>query len=242
MQRLTVAPSQIQAQRLILTPEQYHYLRRVLRLGVGDRFVAIDGAGRAWEASLLDAEAQIITAIDLPTRELPVTVHLAIAMPKGNGLDDVVRACTELGAHHFHPVTSDRTLLQPSTSRQQRWQKIAQEATEQCERAVTPQVHPALPWREVMAQAQGCRYLCVTRHPAPSLFGALRGLELAALGDLWLAIGPEGGWSDREVAQGVNLGWQTISLGPRILRTITAPVAAMAALGAFWEENIFNIT
>lgn len=231
MQRLTIAPAQIHFPTLELTADQQHYLRRVLRLQAGDRFLAIDGRGAAYLAELGSDRAQLLEAFTLKNCELALPVHAAIALPKGHGFDDLVRACTELGVSHIYPVLSDRTIPTPSASRQQRWLKIAQEAAEQCERAILPQIQAVCAWPEIAAQAQGQKKFCVTRQSAPHL-----GNSLAPAGEIWIAIGPEGGWSDRENQQALELGWEMVSLGPRILRTITAPIAALAIVGSYLDR------
>jgi 16S rRNA (uracil1498-N3)-methyltransferase len=231
LQRLTIAPTQIQFPTLELTADQQHYLRRVLRLQAGDRFLAIDGRGAAYLVELHMDRAQILKSLTLENHELALPVHAVIALPKGHGFDDLVRACTELGVSHIYPVLSDRTIPTPSASRQQRWVKIAQEAAEQSERTVLPQIQKVYSWSAIAAQAQGQKKFCVTRQNAPHL-----GNSLEPKGEIWIAIGPEGGWSDRESQQALDLGWDMVSLGPRILRTITAPIAALAIVGSYLDQ------
>jgi 16S rRNA (uracil1498-N3)-methyltransferase len=231
LQRLTIEPEQISWPTIELTPAQQHYLRRVLRLGVGDKFQAIDGQGTTYLAELQEGTAQILEQLIVEHRELSLPVHAVIAMPKGNGFEDVVRACTELGVSHIYPVLSERTIVSPSANRQQRWVKIAKEAAEQCERSIVPHIQEVGPWPAIAAQAQGQRKLCVTRQPAPHL-----GDSLYADGAIWIGIGPEGGWSDREIEQALALGWEPASLGPRILRTITAPIASLAIIGNYLDR------
>jgi 16S rRNA (uracil1498-N3)-methyltransferase len=233
LQRLTIEPHQICGPTLALSPEQQHYLRRVLRLGVGERFLAIDGQGTTYLAELQAAAAQILERLVVENRELPLLVHAAIAIPKGHGFDDVVRACTELGVSHIYPVLSERTIVSPSASRQQRWIKIAKEAAEQCERSIVPTIQEVSPWMTIAPQARGQRKLCVTRQLAPHL-----GASLAANEAIWIGIGPEGGWSDPEIQQALALGWNPVSLGPRILRTMTAPLAALAIIGSYLDCQV----
>jgi 16S rRNA (uracil1498-N3)-methyltransferase len=160
MQRLTIAPAQLQGQNLLLTKEQRHYLQRVLRLQDGSQFQAIDGTGALYLAELLLPDARIINRLSGSDPELAVAVTLILALPKGNGLDDVIRACTELGVHEIYPVTSDRTIPQPSSHKQQRWVKIAQEAAEQSERLLIPTIQEVRPWSQVMPILTGQRLIC----------------------------------------------------------------------------------
>jgi 16S rRNA (uracil1498-N3)-methyltransferase len=231
LQRITIDLQQLQNQDLILSTAQLHYLQRVMRLQAGDKFQAIDGAGTLYLVELASPAAQVLEKSTPVGVELPVAVNLIVALPK-SGLDDIVRACTELGVSAIYPVTSDRTILQPSEQKQRRWLEIAKEATEQSERLLIPTIHPVQSWRMVMTQTTGQRKICAARGDSPHLMVCLDpSLPVS------IAIGPEGGWTDRELQQSIELGWQPVSLGKRILRTITAPLAAMSIIGGILESK-----
>lgn len=242
LQRVAIAPSQRHEQTITLTAEQQHYLYRVLRLGNGDRFIAIDGIGQWWLAELQaePQQAQILGAIAIQT-ELPVAVNLWIAMPKGNSMDEIVRQATELGVAQIHPVISDRTLLQPSAQKLTRWRRIAQEATEQSERQVIPALFEPLPWQVALANSPDPltqRYLCVARGNFPHLLTQFTQAIAPAnptLQAIDLAVGPEGGWTEAEVAAAIAAGYQPVSLGDRILRSATAPLVAVALVASVLE-------
>ncbi len=191
----------------------------------------MDGRGAIYLAQLQTNGATILEQLNLNSGELPISVNLVIAIPK-NGLDDVIRACTELGAQQIYPVTSDRTIPKPGHHKQQRWQKIAQEAAEQCERLIIPVIHELQPWQEICPDAADQKLLCVTRNPAPHLLK----FPLATT-TLWMAIGPEGGWTEREQELAIDQGWQAISLGSRILKSITAPIVAMSIVSSLLEVS-----
>lgn len=161
--------------------------------------------------------------------ELAVPVNLVLAIPK-NGLDDVIRACTELGVQAIYPVTSDRTIPKPGSPKQQRWQKIAQEAAEQCERLMIPVIHDLQPWPQILPPPTDQKFIGVARGAPPHLMNC----QLATA-PIWVSIGPEGGWTDRELAQAISQDWQPVSLGSRILRSITAPVVAMSIVSSLLE-------
>jgi len=143
VQRITIAPSQLStdATQITLHSDQSHYLRHVLRLKVGDRFIAQDGQGHQWLAALAERS---LTALVLETIKAnpsaSATLRLIAALPKGNSFDAVIRQTTELGVTHIHPVIAQRTLLKPSTSKIARWKRIAQEASEQSERITVPAI------------------------------------------------------------------------------------------------------
>jgi 16S rRNA (uracil1498-N3)-methyltransferase len=236
--RLVIAPEQENDGQIILTPEQKHYLYRVLRLKAGDSFIAIDGMGGVWNACVMDGYAQITDKI-VETNELSLTVTLIAALPKGNGFDDVVRACTELGVVRILPIVSQRTLLKPSDNKLERWRKIATEAAEQAERQIIPKI--AVPTDLTAAIAalhpKSNRFLCVARGNPPHLLDCLLQkpyLDRASnsFGDreIVVAIGSEGGWTEAEITEANAGGFQSVSLGKRVLRAITAPMAAISLI------------
>lgn len=240
LQRLAIAPEQIVHSQIHLTPEQQHYLKRVLRLGVGDRFIVMNGRGQAWLAGLSYsfASAQLLEEIFTQT-ELPIPVVLLVAMPKGSGMDEVVRQGTELGVAEIVPVVSDRTLLQPSPQKLERWRRIAQEAAEQSERQRVPLVHSPQPlvaaltvWK---SEGSGC-YFCAERRESRHLLEQVLGNRQAER--LVVVTGAEGGWTEAEVSGAIALGYQPVTLGRRILRAVTAPLAALSLLAAAQEMQI----
>ena len=154
MQRITISPAQINNNSIDLTTEQHHYLTRVIRLHNSSKFQAIDGTGNLYLVELTGDTAQIIELITSQDLELPQPVTLICALPKGNNFDDIVRACTELGVTAIIPAISDRTLLQPSPQKLQRWRKIAQEAAEQSEQLTIPTIAEPQPLQAVFANFQ----------------------------------------------------------------------------------------
>ena len=233
MYRLVIAPTQKQDKHIVLMPEQQHYLRRVLRLKAQERFVVMDGRGQAWVAQLAETTAQILEPLEMDT-ELTIAVTLAIALPKGSGFEQIVRCCTELGVTALVPILSDRTLLQPSTNKLDRWRKIAQEAAEQSERQVVPTIAEPVPFSEAIElNPNSNRYLCVARREAPHLLGTLTNEQA----EIVIATGPEGGWTEQEIEQAIAAGFEAVSLGRRVLRAITAPVMALSLAAAVAESE-----
>ena len=175
LQRLAIAPSQLQARQIILTAQQQHYLYRVLRLREGDRFLAMDGWGHCWLAELaaVDAVAVIQEEVFIKS-ELNVDVTLMAALPKGNSFDDVVRQAVEVGVHCILPVVSDRTLLKPSSQKIERWRRIAAEAAEQSERQIVPVILEPVSFA---VGVENCdrkyKYICVARGDSQHLLDCL---------------------------------------------------------------------
>ena len=236
LQRLVIGASQIDRQQIVLTAEQQHYLSRVLRLRSGDQFIAMNGQGQGWLASLESDQAHILEPIHAHS-ELPISVTLVLALPKGNGFDEVVRQATELGVICIAPVISDRTLLNPSANKLERWRRIAQEAAEQCERQIVPEILDPVSWSERLqiepSDFDTCRLICRARGDSPHLLDYLNQSVCPAI---TLAIGPEGGWTDAEIEAAIAAGYQPISLGRRVLRAVTAPIVALSLVAGVFER------
>jgi len=284
LQRLVISPTQRQNQQILLTESQQHYLVRVLRLTEGDRFIAMDGQGNWWLSELVAnlTEATIIESIPIQT-ELPWAITLIAAMPKGSGFEDIISAATELGVTSIIPIKSDRTILNPSPRKLERWRRIAQEAAEQSERQIVPTILDPLDFTSAIEQAINStthRYICVARGNLPHLLNCLPKLEIIDQGDgenkgdeggfshirvttndnskthpylqnpvsdkrsegsnlpiIAIATGPEGGWTPQEIEQAIAAGFQSVSLGHRILRAVTAPLVALSLISASLETQ-----
>ncbi|QHG19248.1 16S rRNA (uracil(1498)-N(3))-methyltransferase [Nostoc sp. ATCC 53789] len=245
LQRIAIAPSQFQQGQILLTKEQQHYLGRVLRLREGDRFIAMDGKGKWWLAQLAGEQAQVLEALLVET-ELPVSITLMVALPKGNGFDEVVRCCTELGVTCIAPVLSDRTLLDPSPQKLERWRRIAAEAAEQSERSFVPTILEPVAFNTGLSLvighlsfANSQQYICEARGEFPHLKHCLqhKGQMTNDKGQetIVIATGPEGGWTTQEIENAIASGFQPVSLGRRILRAVTAPVVALSLITASCE-------
>ena len=231
LQRITIHPQQLQANQLLLTPQQQHYLLRVLRLRDGDKFIIMDGMGKWWLARLQGEQGEVLEPLEVKT-ELPVAITLMMALPKGNGFDEIVRCCTELGVTSIAPILSDRTLLNPSPQKLERWQRIASEAAEQSERAVVPTILQPVAFNTAIKETTAThRYICEARGDYPHLQQVIN----KTANEIIIAIGPEGGWTNQELEIAIASGFQPISLGRRILRAVTAPIVAISLIAAYFE-------
>jgi 16S rRNA (uracil1498-N3)-methyltransferase len=235
LQRITISLSQIEHEQILLTKEQQHYLLRVLRLREGDRFIVMDGLGKWWLAQLqAEEQAKILEPLQVQT-ELPVSITLIVALPKGNGFDEIVRCCTELGVSCIAPVVSDRTLLNPSHQKLERWRRIAAEAAEQSERSFVPVIlEPGTFNSAVTSMTDTSCYICEARGDYPHLMKCLQINPQQT--SIVIATGTEGGWTDKELDWAINNGFQPVSLGKRILRAVTAPIVALSIAAARLES------
>jgi 16S rRNA (uracil1498-N3)-methyltransferase len=258
LQRLTLDRSQLNmpivpSVLLTLTSEQKHYLCNVLRLGTGAEFIALDGLGHGWLAQIQPdlKQAQILAEIpDFPETE--IDLRLAIAMPKGNTIESVIRQAAELGVRQILPMWSDRTVVKPNTAlgtqKLERWQRIAQEATELSWQTYVPQIASPSNFNDLISSdfsqlsppnpIAPIKLLCVT-HEAPHLLSHLNQLKLEQLPQtaILIATGAEGGWTAPEEVHAIAHNWQPVSLGNQILSAITAPVVALAIIRAALEAR-----
>ena len=224
-----------------LTADESRYLTKVLRYGPGDGFAVVDGQGSLWRAELTGAStAQLLSALGQPEGHQPApqpALVLAVAVVKRD-FELVVRMAVELGVDRVVPLLCERTAVQGQL-KPERWRTIAAEAAEQCERLWLPAIDDPQPLAAFMdggAPSGALRLWATTRQPQlPGLAEALdQPLDSSPPTAVWLACGPEGGWSPAEEKAAQGAGWHPVQLGPRILRSSTAAVAAAAGL-AEWR-------
>lgn len=223
--------------RIALPDALAHHALRVLRLRAGESVVLFNGQGGEYPATLdVDGKAGFaqLGAFDPREAELAGRITLVQGLPSGDKMDWVVEKAVELGAARVCPIAAQRSVLQLSGPRLDKrvahWQRIAQSAAEQCGRNRLMTVDAPLALADWLAlPADGLRLLC---HPDADtdLAGLLQ--TTPGLASLTLLVGPEGGWSDKELAQAREAGVQTVRFGPRVLRTETAGLALIAAAGA----------
>ena len=244
LRRLLISPHRLVGHELELPleAEELHYLRRVLRLREGARFGLGDGEGHLWTATLDGGTGAVLDQpVDAPlqTEARPLLpLELALALPKRDG-ELVLRMACELGFDRLTPLKADRSVPGPFNS--ERCQLILREAVEQCERLWSPELVALQPAEACLGQPPlGLGLLATTRREGLSLLAAV--LEQAnfprELGHgVVMAIGPEGGWSPAEEELAISKGWIPVSLGPTILRSSTAAVAA-ATLLSHWRAGL----
>ena len=250
MRRFTIAPDRIAGGRVTFDREESRHLSRVLRLRPGDTVMAADGAGHDYTVRVETVgDVATGTVLGVATRgaESPLRVTLVQSVPKGDKMERIVRAATELGVVRVVPVLTERTIvsLEPGRWRERarRWQRVAKEAAKQCGRAVVPPVDVPRPLTDVLiadepAQLKLCLWEGAVSVPQGGGQARLLGTPLAASlpaalppgASVLLLIGPEGGLSEREVESARERGWAVVGVGPRILRTETAGPAILAIL------------
>ena len=223
--------------RVALPESAAAHLLRVLRLGVGDACVLFNGDGHDYEARIVAAdkrggEVQVVAAHAVDN-ESPLRVVLVQGIARGEKMDWILQKATELGVCAFVPVASDRSEVKLDAARAEKrlahWRSVVVSACEQCGRARVPAVAApsALAPALAMLPADAVRLTL-----DPTAARGIASLEAREGRGIVVAIGPEGGWSPRDRDTLAGADFIGLRLGPRILRTETAGIAAIAALQA----------
>ncbi len=233
--RIIISPNRLLdfAKPLPLSTGELHYLQRVLRLKSGASFNICDGHGTIYQANLCpDGDAHLIKKETLIPQIKPC-LQLFFGLFRRD-LEVMLRMATELGVDQLHPLQADYSLLEPGGQRQERWNSIIKEATEQSERAWLPQLaglENAATALTNPAAVEVCRWIGVTREAGAPPLEKLLKRENAINASHWqLACGPEGGWSSIERELAAAAGWQAVSLSPTVLRCSTAAISGLALM------------
>jgi len=223
-----------------LPAEQSHHVSHVLRLTAGDRVIAFDGTGHEYDAVIERLSRSTVTLrmgdakpVD---RESPLQVTLAQGISSGERMDYTVQKAVELGVYAIQPLTTERTVVRLDSERAAKrvahWRSVAIAACEQCGRNFVPEIYPVMTLAVWLGKARA-GVTCLTLTPA----APVRLAEMGRIaGAVILLVGPEGGLAPHEHADAIAAGFGAARLGPRVLRTETAAVAALAALQTLWGD------
>jgi len=226
---------------LRLSPALAHRLGRVLRLPVGARLRVFDGRGGEWDAQLQDLgreHASIRVGEPVSgTPESPLHTVLGLALARGKRTDWALQKAVELGLHVFQPLFSERSEVQDGGAqwrekRMRHWRRVAIDAAEQSGRTVLTRVCAPLPLQEWLPRVDTPHRLVLHPEAGQALTGAPAAISLL--------VGAEGGFSAAELGAAREAGFTPFSLGPRILRSETAPAAALAVLQHRWGDGDAN--
>ena len=223
----------------VLPEDSAHHAVHVLRLREGDEVTLFNGRGGEFAGRVASMQ-KLRISIDVLQhraieRESPLRVTLVQAVSAGERMDSTLRKAVELGAAEIQPVLATRSVARPkgerADSRRAHWQKVVIAACEQCGRNKVPEVQPLVSVGDYRAAGTGMKLLLSPHSQQPLSKISLPGNEFV------LAAGPEAGFTDEEEAALVRAGFTPASLGPRVLRTETAAVAALAALNALRGDS-----
>lgn len=238
MPRFFVENDSIFSDKIVIGGEDAKHISLSLRARVGEKLTACDGKGTDYECEIAEITKNEVTLSVLEQKkssaEPTVEVVLYQALVKSDKFDFIVQKCTELGVSRIVPVLCDRCISKPDDSslskKLVRWNKIAKEAAMQSGRGVIPEVSDAVSFDGALEEIKGadCGFVCYEtdpHEPINEIFSCHKDAKTVAF-----LIGPEGGIADREAEKTRGSCVHLASLGPRILRTETAPLCVMSAV------------
>ncbi len=238
MHRFFVDSSAIESDKVVITGDDAHHLSRVLRIREDEEVTVCDKAGTDYLCSVREITQNEVVLWILKKApsisEPPVRITLYQGVPKGDKLETVIQKCVELGAVKIVPVAMKRCVAlikdKDKAKKQERMQKIAFEAAKQCGRAIIPEVGEAVSFEKAVSEAFAfdLKLLPYEGEKENSIKTVLKKNTNAK--DICIFIGPEGGFDSSEVERALESGFEIVTLGPRILRTETAPIAAVSAV------------
>jgi len=236
VRRAFLAATPVAGDRAMLDPEESHHVARVLRLKSGDALAVFDGKGGAWEAKIDELSRDRVTVVVGAARveaavepELRVVVCQAIVRPEK--IEWVLQKGTEIGVAAFRLILSDRVEAPPpSPSRLTRYRRIVLEACKQSGRRLVP----TLALGALETPGDGVVAIVLAHAAGVATLGEV--LAGAPCSEVWIAVGPEGGFADAELDALKAQGWRRASVGPRVLRTETAGAVAAAIVLHTWGD------
>ena len=236
MYQFFVEPSQIQGNRIVITGSDVNHIKNVLRMKPGEEIAVSNGTdGKEYRCGIEELlEEEIICTLRFIKEdglELPARVTFFQGLPKADKMEFIVQKAVELGVSRIVPYLSKNCVSRPDKTEKkvERWRKIAAEAAKQCGRGRLPEVAAVVPVAQAIAQAAESEtaLFFYENERRTGLRDALAG---GVRDTVSLMVGPEGGFDPAEAKAAVDAGLQSVSLGTRILRCETAPIAALAAV------------
>lgn len=240
--RVYCMPATAEPAEISLSPEESHHLVSVNRARAGDTVTAFDGRGAEWICTLAEADrkaARLKVRFNQRAKPLAYEITLGQALPKGGGMDAIVRKATELGAARIVPLESERTQVHLDGDRTEKkiekWQVAALEAAKQCGNPWLPQITPVQAASSFLESARGfdLKLIASLQPGAQSLktvlaaFRAAKGRSPKTV--VWV-VGPEGDFTPAELSLSRSCGFEPVTLGPLVLRCETAAVYAISVL------------
>ena len=252
MQRFFLPALQPEVDEVVSLAPIHRQLHSVLRVQPGVQIIVLDNEGHERLMEIVSVERRDTSARVAEIRPAPadpaVAVTLYLCLLKADKFEWVLQKATELGVATIVPVSSKRTVVRPGAAlanKQVRWDAIVREAAEQSGRGTLPLVAPAITLTEAVSSAPGTRLLPWEESEAnPGPLAALSQIK-EPVAQVSILIGPEGGLEAAEVQQAIDVGWQVVTLGHRVLRAETAALAALsivtAALGGLGDAATVKI-
>ncbi|WP_049631411.1 16S rRNA (uracil(1498)-N(3))-methyltransferase [Cellvibrio sp. pealriver] len=236
--RIYTEQNLLSGEQIALEESASHHLSKVLRMQAGRELILFNGAGGEFAATIHEvSKKHVIVSVQehsIDNRESPLELELAIGISRGERFEWVLQKATELGVTKITPLITERTEVKIGGDRQEklhdRWQQILISACEQCQRNLLPVLHSPVQISDWLPQVKSdLRF--VLHHRDSKTLPAEQKPE-----SVTLLIGPEGGLSEREITHALEQDFNALTLGPRVLRTETAPVAAISLVQYLWGD------
>lgn len=233
-------PENLSVGQTVNLPDNIVRHLNVLRIRPNENITLFDGKGKAHAARLTilekrRAEAEILREETADT-ESPLNITLIQSISSGDRMDFTLQKSVELGITAIQPVISERCIVrldgERAAKRLARWQEIVISACEQSGRNTVPPVLPIISYREALDKMPSESTKLIMSINRARKLGDIR----QPSGAIVFMVGPEGGWTEQEEQQAFEAGFQAVTLGKRILRTETAPLAALAAMQTLWGD------
>lgn len=250
MQRYFISSNQWHEEKVIITGDDVHHISKVMRFSVGDKIICNDENGKAAQCIISKMDKEFIEVeINLwldENKELPIEVTIVHGIPKADKFELVLQKGTELGAVKFIPFQSERSVVtwdhKKWEKKLQRFEKIVKEASEQSHRNRVPSISNPMKLTDIILESNQYDMKLFAYEEEAKIerydsFGS-KIEQLKPGQSLFICVGPEGGFSEHEATKLKENNFQSVRLGPRILRTETAPLYALAAISYHFEENI----
>lgn len=242
--RLFVKPDRLGTDRAIVSGQALHHMKHVLKLKPGDELMVFDGCGReaVGVLEIFQGETAVVRVVRDADRSTESSLELTLApcLSKGKKLDTVVEKAVELGVDRICVVTSERSVVHldddAAMTRVARWRRVAVAAAEQSGRTQMPIVERIRTLEEFCAaKPKDTLGLMFTANAGPDPAATLR-QRYPDTRKVITLVGPEGGFSDAEIASATSHGFIPVGLGPRVLRTETAGIVAAAVCQHLWGD------
>ena len=244
MHRFFVLPEGFSENSVTLKGSDVNHIRTVLRMKPGDRIEVIDHQGIQYKVVLAEVErdhvrGEVLSQIVVRT-ESPVNIQMGQALVKGNAFDLLVRKATELGVHSVIALKTQRCVVrlakEAESNRTQRWQRIVEEASKQCGRSRVPQVNSSvLSIEEFCHQSSDCDLKLVFWEGEQET--RLQDIDPPdSVNSIAFLAGPEGGWAAEEIDFLKQKGFQTVTLGPRLLKADSVSLVILSLLQHRWGD------
>lgn len=233
-------PENLSVGQTVALPDNIVRHLNVLRVRPNENITLFDGKGKAHAARLTvlekrRAEAEILHE-DTTDNESPLNITLIQSISSGDRMDFTLQKSVELGVTAIQPVISERCIVrldgERAAKRLARWQEIVISACEQSGRNTVPPVLPIIGYREALDKMPSESTKLIMSINRARKLGDIR----QPSGAIVFMVGPKGGWTEQEEQQAFEAGFQAVTLGKRILRTETAPLAALAAMQTLWGD------